>query len=115
MYKIGLTITELSKREKSLQTSCPSIKFVYDIDIKDVDLAESLIHTYLTHLNYDKEFFYISSIEVAKDIINYCCNFVNNLISKYDNDYNILRKHYIDNDNVITTQLIQNRGRSPTR
>ena len=48
-------------------------------------------------------------------MVNYCCNFINNLISKYDNDYNISRKHYIDNDNVITIQLIQNRGRSPTR
>ena len=53
IYKIGLTTTELSKREKSLQTSCPSIQIVYDVDVKDVDLAESLIHTYLTHLNFE--------------------------------------------------------------
>ena len=115
MYKIGYTTAELSTREKGLQTSCPSIKIVYAVDVKDVDLTESLIHSYLMHLNVIKEFFYVSSIDVAKKIVNSCSNFVDNLISEYDNDYILLRKHYINNDTVIINQSTENKVCSQTR
>ena len=107
MYKIGLTGGDLSKREKGLQTSHPSMKIIYDVDVKDVDLTEKLIHKFLAHVNVKKEFFYISSVSVAKKLIKNCCKYVNKLIDKYDNDYNLLRTNYIDNDTTITTQLLE--------
>lgn len=118
-YKIGLTTTKPIMRENSMQTSNPDIKIVFSIDTADVRLAEGYMHDYLRHLNYEKEFFYISSLDKAKELVTFVVNFVNECVGKYDGDNEILQKQYIDDNSKqsnkveLTPPQIRGRTRSP--
>ena len=120
-YKIGLTTTNKKLREASMQTSNPDINIIHTIDTMDVRLAEGIIHEFLRHLNYEKEFFYVSSLEKAKEIVTFITNFVNDCVNKYDNDNELLQKLYIDNKSKDTKIELfvppanRSRSRSPAR
>ncbi len=134
-YKIGLTTVNAKSRESSMQTSNPDINIVFTIDALDARLTETYIHEYLKHVNYDKEFFYISSLDKAKEIVTprhlsrsnadvfienisvtHITNFVNECINKFDGDNGQLQKQYIDDSKnktlVALKQPPQIRGRS---
>lgn len=99
MEKIGHTAHESSKREKSLQTSDPDIKIINKVACKDSQMAENFIHYFFSHLNVNKEFYYIRSTDRADEILNDFTKFVNDMIEKYDKDHEILRHTYVNNEN----------------
>lgn len=103
-----------------MQTGNHDINIVFTIDTVNVQLAEEYIHEYL---NYEKEFFYVSSLDKAKEIATFITNLVNECIGKYDDDYEVLQKQYIaDNSKAtdkmdlvvpVVKQLIRGRSKSP--
>lgn len=124
-YKIGLTTSGESNRESSLQTSNPEINIVYSRPTNDVNLAENLIHSYLSHLNLNanKEFYYISSFDNARKIVDRCVDCINWLVDNFDDDYQLLQSKFIEdlNINIKDQQLVTttiepvNRGRTRSK
>jgi len=64
-------------------------------------LTELLIHNFLGHLHHDKEFYYVSSLEEVKRIINYFGEVIDKAIEEFDDDYIKLQDMYIQSDIII--------------
>ena len=108
-YKIGYYTTNKGKRESTMKTTDPSFKILKEYNSKDVQLTESFIHKYMDHLRVykDKEFFYMSNIEVYAEMIDKITIFINKLIETYDDDYTILQDQYIKERMINPVKLIE--------
>ena len=84
-------------------------------------MAENIIHDYLIHLKHDREFFYVSSLEKAIEIIDYFCEMINGAIDKFDEESTLLQKQYIKSEviiekcEIIETTIKRTRSKSPKK
>ena len=96
LFKIGFTTNKLS-RIKSFKTADPDLEIVAKYKTSDIQYTEKIIHKFLDNVRYKGEFFYVSSLETCKKIVKDFCDFSDNCLEKYSNDYKQLRNHYIKN------------------
>jgi prophage antirepressor-like protein len=104
---------ETKKREIGMQTSCPEIKILSHYYSEDINLTETLIHKFLDHLNVEKEFFFISSLDECNNMLLDITTKINEMVNKYSNDYKKLRLQYMTNNNEIF--LIENKHKHKSK
>ena len=100
LFKIGFTTNKLS-RIKSFKTADPDLEIVAKYKTSDIQYTEKIIHKFLDNARYKGEFFYVSSLEICKNIVKDFCEFSDNCLKKYSNDYKQLRNYYIKNKEAL--------------
>lgn len=113
--KFGNTAADVETRKSSLKTGDPDLYIIYFEKVMDMNMAEDIIHYYLDELRYDGEFFYVSSENVAKNILKMIANFVNEFVSTFDGDYKIMQDKYVRDDiHIDEYERKRSRSRSPS-
>lgn len=113
--KFGNTSRDVKIRNSTLKTADPDLFIIHSVEVLDINMAENIIHYFLDNLRYDREFFYVSSEDIAKKILETVAIFVNDMIIKYDNDYETIREKYIREEiiNDVNIRTKRSRSRSP--
>ena len=97
LFKIGLT-TNKTTRVRNFKTADPDMEIVAEYSSLDIKTTEKMIHDFLHNARYKGEFFYISSLEICKSIVERFCNFHDTIFEIYKDDNKLLQQYYTKND-----------------
>ena len=113
--KFGNTAANVDTRKSRLKTGDPDLYVIHSEKVMDMNMAEDIIHYYLDELRYDGEFFYVSSEDVAINILKMIAKFVNEFVSTFDGDYKIMQDNYVKDDiHIDEYERKRTRSRSPS-
>jgi hypothetical protein len=86
-YKIGLTIREVNKRKKELQTGNPDqLITIKEFETEYPFKVEKSLHNYFKHKNIEREWFMLEKNDIEQ-FIDLCNKFENNFKILYEENY----------------------------
>ena len=105
LVRIGRTLN-IEKRESQYRCSDPTYAVEYYRDVEDKMLTEKAIHYILNNIRKysNREFFYCSSLDETKEIINKCIDLIEEQIIKQEEITKEIRKKYMEGE---ITELIE--------
>ena len=105
LVRIGRTLN-IEKRESQYKCSDPTYSVEYYRDVEDKMLTEKAIHYILNNIRKysNREFFYCSSLDKMKGIVNRCMDLIEELIVDQEEITKEIRKKYMEGE---ITELIE--------
>ena len=122
LVRIGRTLN-IEKREGQYKCSDPSYNVEYYRDVEDRIITEKTLHYVLSNIRKysNKEFFYCSSIDETKEIVNMNINIIEETIGKQDGIMKKIRNEYVkgkitemEEENEEKIKRERSRSKSPS-
>ena len=105
LVRIGRTLN-IERRENQYKCADPTYAVEYYRDVEDKMLTEKAIHYILNNIRKysNREFFYCSSLDEMKEIVNRCVDLIEELIVDQEEIIKEIRRKYMDGE---ITELIE--------